>query len=237
MHTRRSRAGSRDVQHSRRPRATGPGGSRAHAPRSRPPHRARSGPPDPPPRTPPASPPARARRRTVPAPRPMRRARGPHARPRSLHWARRLAWAHHSTDPRAPRVDMPRSRIRTTRTERARANGSAALVHELRPRSEDRDPTQGPALPLRPTSESADSVADAAAPDETEVPAGAGSTGSSLVLLYWSKRLAATGSVENQHSEPELLRFVHPDSDRGRRACARLAVTADVSDCAASAKR
>jgi hypothetical protein len=37
------------------------------------------------------------------------------------------------------------------------------------------------------------------APDETEVPAGAGSTRSSLLLLYWSKHLAATGSVDKQH--------------------------------------
>ena len=32
--------------------------------------------------------------------------------------------------------------------------------------------------------------------DDTEVPAGAGSTRSSLLLLYWSKHLAATGRVE-----------------------------------------
>jgi hypothetical protein len=36
--------------------------------------------------------------------------------------------------------------------------------------------------------------------DDTEVPAGAGSTRSSLLLLYWSKHLAATGRVEKEHS-------------------------------------
>jgi hypothetical protein len=40
------------------------------------------------------------------------------------------------------------------------------------------------------------------------VPAGAGSTRSSLLLLYRSKHLAATGSVENQHSDPARLLFV-----------------------------
>jgi hypothetical protein len=41
-----------------------------------------------------------------------------------------------------------------------------------------------------------------------EVPAGAESTRSSLALLYWSKRLAATGSVDKQHSRGSLLLVV-----------------------------
>ena len=64
-----------------------------------------------------------------------------------------------------------------------------------------------------------------------------------LIACYQVRRSASASSfsretprrrcpefVEAQHSEPELLRLVHPESDRGRRACARLAVTAEVSD-------
>jgi hypothetical protein len=51
------------------------------------------------------------------------------------------------------------------------------------------------------------------AADETEVPARAGSTRSSLVFLYRSKRLAATGCVENQQPRP-MLPLVIPSSRR-----------------------
>jgi hypothetical protein len=56
------------------------------------------------------------------------------------------------------------------------------------------------------------------------VPAGAGSTRSSL-LLYWSKHFAATGSVEEQHCHLLLLLVVHTGRLRCRES--RFAFVAD----------